>query len=262
MVHMGVEATWNLDPDAVAISLKQGSLITIIIPIDIETTLDSQQESTLIRVDAVDGIALRRLQNVGLVGSIVLTQDHFSIVCAHQDHACAFGPGMAGEVRRNVSTFLQVVDLRMLMSQYVVVLWVTLVLQVVVSVVGTRDEKLRVGPIEWVPGYLEPGHGGVDGSLLSNLGEGHQLLILVAMRIPVPHDELPVWLSGKRYNNLLLLGVEGGGNELSRLELSILTGAHLRHHLLASRLHDVNDLESSLLPLDASLTNAEELLIG
>jgi hypothetical protein len=56
--------------------------------------------------------------------------------------------------------------------------------------------------------------------------------------------------------------VEGGGNELSRLELSILTGAHLRHHLLASRLHDVNDLESSLLPLDASLTNAEELLIG
>ena len=108
---MGVKATWNLNPDAVTISLKQGSLITIIISVDIEAALDSKQESMLIGIDAVNGVALRRLQNVGLVSSIVLTQNHLSIVRAHKDHTSALRPGMAGKVSRNVSTFLQIIDL-------------------------------------------------------------------------------------------------------------------------------------------------------
>ena len=95
------------------------------------------------------------------------------------------------------------------MCQDVVVVWVTLVLQVVVGVVWTSYKKLRVCSVEWIPRYLELGHRCIDWTLLTDLGESHKFLIFVTMRVPVPHDELPIRLTSKRYNDFLLLWMEG-----------------------------------------------------
>ena len=64
-------------------------------------------------------------------------------------------PGVTSEISREILALIQVVNLRVLMSQDMVVFRVSLILQIVVCVVWTSHQKLRVCSIERVPGYLE-----------------------------------------------------------------------------------------------------------
>ena len=49
-------------------------------------------------MDSVDALAQWRVENIGLVFTIISTEDHLSIVCADKDHTSGLGPSVAGEV--------------------------------------------------------------------------------------------------------------------------------------------------------------------
>ena len=81
-----------------------------------------------------------RVKNVALILTIISTENHLSIICADKDHSSLLGPRMAREVGGDVTTLLQVVDLRVVLSEDRVVLLFSL-LHVNEGVAGASDKN-------------------------------------------------------------------------------------------------------------------------
>jgi len=89
--------------NGITVLSQQSPLITIVILEDYELGILAYDKTVLCRVDCVNSLPQGWFKDVGLVLTIFGTENHFSIVCADQDHSSALRPGMASEISRNIS---------------------------------------------------------------------------------------------------------------------------------------------------------------
>ena len=160
---------------------------------------------------------------------------------------------MAGVIRRNVASLLNIVDLRVIVFENRVIFFLTL-LHVDESISGTGDEHGRCTMVIWVVRDLEVADVALDVALPANACLGYELLTL-----PIPQEDLPVGLTGQRDYEAVLLRVEGAGDKfLGIVGVDILY--LLRQRLLLLLARDVEDREFALVSSGHPLTHRYVLL--
>ena len=90
---------------------QECSLIAIFRLENQEVVPFADDETVREAVDSVDGLAEWGLEDVALILTIVGAEEHLTIIRANKDHASGLRPAMAGEVRRDGASLLQIVDL-------------------------------------------------------------------------------------------------------------------------------------------------------
>ena len=90
---------------------EECSLIAIFRLENQEVVPFADDETVRETVDSVDGLAEWGLEDVALILTIVGAEEHLTIIRANKDHAGGLRPAMAGEVRRDGASLLQIVDL-------------------------------------------------------------------------------------------------------------------------------------------------------
>ena len=125
--------------NAGAIKAKQCSLITRVGLVDSEHVLDTDDKAFFKCEDGIDAFADRGIGDVRLVLTIIGTKQHFTVISADKDHTSGPVPIVAREVRGDVTTLFEVVDLRVILREENVVVLLAL-LHVNVGVVGTRNQ--------------------------------------------------------------------------------------------------------------------------
>ena len=141
----------------------------------------------------------------------------------------------------------------MIMFEDGVVFFFTL-LHVDESVAGSRHEDSRRTMINGVERNLEVADVSLYVALTTNACLSNEFLTL-----PVPHEDLPVWLSGQSHDIAFILRVEGTCDELLGVK-SIHVLNLLRQSLLSFLAGDVEDREFALVTDGTSFTNSYELL--
>lgn len=141
----------------------------------------------------------------------------------------------------------------MIMFEDGVVFFFTL-LHVDESVAGSRHEDSRRTMINGVERNLEVADVSLYVALTTNACLSNEFLSL-----PVPHEDLPVWLARQGHDIPFILRVEGTCDELLGVE-SIHVLDLLRQSLLSFLAGDVEDREFALVTDGTSLTNSHELL--
>ena len=161
---------------------------------------------------------------------------------------------MTGIILRHVATLLQAVDLRVILGEEDVVLFLAL-LHVDVSIVGAGDQDGRRAMVTGVVADLELAKIIVDLALDADGGLGDELLA-----VPVPEEDLPVWLAGQRDNEAIVFVIEGARHELSRLvRVQVLNV--LRHRLLFPSIGQVIDAELAFVADSAALAHGKPMLL-
>ena len=103
-----------------------------------ELVFGTYDETVTEGVHCVNTHAQRRVENVSFVFSVVGTQNHLTIISADENHSSSLRPRVAREVCRDISSLLEIVDLRVFLSEDSVIFLLPL-LHVDESVPRARD---------------------------------------------------------------------------------------------------------------------------
>ena len=236
-----------------SITSKQNPLFAIFRLEYLELVVDTYDKTIREGVEGIDALTQWWVKNIGLVFTVISTKDHLSVICANEDHACSLWPSMTGEVRWNLATLLHVVDLWMIMFEDCVILFLPL-LHVDKSVAGSRHQDSRRTMINWVEWDLEVADISFYVALAANACLGYEFF-----PFPVPHEDLPVWLTCQSHDIALILWVEGTSDELLGVK-SIYVLDLFRQSLPLFLACDIKDGEFAFVSSWTSLTNSYELL--
>ena len=161
---------------------------------------------------------------------------------------------MTGEVGRDGTTLLKIVDLRVILSENRVMLLFLALLHVHKSVARPGHQHCGCALIEGVVGDLEVANGALDVALAPDASLRNQLLT-----VPIPEENLPIRLARQRHYHLLVLGAESARDELLRVIRVDVLNLFRQSLSLLLAVHVVNR-ELSLVTGSASLTYGNVLL--